>query len=331
MNIDNQDNNRIQNLIKLSNSKYVVGDSKKTNKGREIRAGVYGGLPFDSLVSDVVTGCLPVKSACYGICFAAKNSWEQGFDFGKKVNNILDEDLFINDIKKIPETQKYLRCGWNSDPSWDWNTAVKLANIVFQHDKLMIFITKAFTKTQDNVLEKMIKARSEMRVSISAMDTDIQLEQRLSFIERYRKLGGVVIPILMTSFFKDTKLIDRQNSLVDWLVKGDYPAAENSLRFPIEAPISSVVNQSKCKQIKDENAIWSGRLYSDKLIFPTTTTVPNWYFGLSSGYLSKLDKSFIEKMFVDPVIEHNTIMSSETLYKPPRMCGVKDENITLTQ
>jgi hypothetical protein len=59
--------------------------------------------------------------------------------------------------------------------------------------------------------------------------------------------------------------------------------------------------------------------------------VPNWYFGLSSGYLSKLDKSFIEKMFVDPVIEHNTIMSSETLYKPPRMCGVKDENITLTQ
>lgn len=138
----------------------------------------------------------------------------------------------------------------------------------------------------------------------------------------FRDAGGVAIPILMTASFKDTRLRERQERLVEWLTACDFPAAENSLRFPEDAPVARLVDMKNTRPIADSKDIWSGRLYSDRLVFPTTTTIPDWYEGLGSGFLSKLDKDFIGSLFLDPVMTNEEVMSSSESLHHPRQCGV---------
>ena len=90
-----------------------------------IRAGRPGGLSFDSLTTDLFLGCLPATQICYGSCFAARAAFDAGVDFARRVPNVLDEVTFTDDLERLPGDQKYLRNGWNSDPSWDWSQAAR--------------------------------------------------------------------------------------------------------------------------------------------------------------------------------------------------------------
>ncbi|APD49709.1 hypothetical protein [Francisella hispaniensis] len=313
----------IQEAISNSNKTFIKNNEVlKPYSSTKIRAGIAGGLPFNSLVSDVSMGCLPKSSACYGMCFAAKSSWQKGFDFGKKITNIIDEDLLKKDLLRLPKNQKYLRCGWNSDPSWNWLLSYKIANILRKNDLLTIFITKAFTKVPDILLKYIALTKAEMRVSLSALDTNAQLEHRLKFIERYRELGGIIIPILLTASFKEDELITRQNNIVEWLVQNDFPAAENSLRFPKDSFMLKFIDHSKVKTMSDESSLWSGRLYPKKLVFPTTTSIPPEYTGINSSFLSELDLDYINKLFIDPVRTHKEVLQSKQSLSSPKMCGV---------
>ncbi|WP_233420536.1 hypothetical protein [Xenorhabdus nematophila] len=176
----------------------------------------------------------------------------------------------------------------------------------------------------DDITQRLIAIKAEMRVSISALDTNEHLKQRLSFVEGYRNAGGIVIPIVLTAYFKDIALMERQQNIVDWMVKHDYPAAENSLRFPHDAKILELVDPNMARPLDKDDAFWSGRLYPDKLLFPTTTTIPEDYQGINSGYLSDLNLDEIHKLFTDPVKTHQEVMHSDLPLSSPKMCGVSD-------
>ncbi|MDX7990985.1 hypothetical protein [Xenorhabdus littoralis] len=324
MNITKEKEKLLIQLVRESNKEYTKKHDLKPAEPMLIRAGVAGDLPFNSLTTDVVTGCLPESMACYGMCFSAISSWENGIDFGKRIDNKLDEDIFVNDLKALPSTQKYIRCGWNSDPSWNWSVSTRMAELAQEEGLLMIFITKSFKKMPDEIVRRLISVKAEMRVSISALDTNEQLKQRIEFIEYYRNAGGVVIPIVLTACFKDIILMDRQQNIVDWMDKHDYPAAENSLRFPYDAKISELINPDMVKPLNKGNEFWSGRLYPNQLVFPTTTTVPEHYQGINSGYLSELDMDGIHQLFTDPVKTHQEVMQSDLPLASPKMCGVSD-------
>ncbi|PHM33229.1 hypothetical protein [Xenorhabdus innexi] len=324
MYLKNESEKFIKKLVKDSNRGYTQNAIFKPANSMLIRAGIAGGLPFDSLTSDVVTGCLPESMACYGMCFAAISSWRDGIDFGKRIDNYLDEDIFNCDLRALPDSQKYIRCGWNSDPSWNWSLSTRIAELARDANLLMIFITKAFRNIQDNIIQRLVTTRAEMRVSVSALDTNEQLKKRLEFIEQYRNAGGITVPIVLTGFFKDITLMERQKNIVNWMVKNDYPAAENSLRFPYNAKVSELVDQSMTRPLEKGDEFWSGRLYPDKLIFPTTTTIPENYQGLNSSYLSQLELSEINKLFIDPVKTNEEVMASDSALASPKMCGISD-------
>ncbi|MDR0218440.1 MAG: hypothetical protein LBI71_06070 [Enterobacteriaceae bacterium] len=324
MHIAKENENIIKKLVTESNRKYTQETELKPAKPMLIRAGIAGGLPFNSLTSDVVTGCLPESMACYGMCFSAVSSWKEGIDFGKRIDNQLDEDIFISDLHALPETQKYIRCGWNSDPSWNWSLSTRMAELAREANLLMIFITKSFRKIQDDILKRLVAVKTEIRVSVSALDTNEQLKRRIEFIEQYRRAGGVIIPIVLTAFFKDITLMERQNNIVNWMKNNDYPAAENSLRFPYDTKIAELVDQNMTRPMENGRDFWSGRLYPDKLIFPTTTTIPNNYQGIISSYLSDLNIDNINELFIDPVKTHQEVMQSNLPLSSPKMCGVSD-------
>lgn len=312
----------LNRLIYESNRSNIGPEPLKKPDSLVIHAGLAGGLPFNTLTTDIVSGCLPARHACYGICFAAKECWKQGIDFGTRVLNHFDSDIFKADLERLPETQGYVRNGWNSDPSWAWKQALALSRAVQKSGRLTIFITKAFTQINAKMCTDLAKSGAEIRVSISALDNHMQLTHRMQFIRNYREAGGIIVPILMSAKFKNKGLVDRQGQIVEWLQIHDLPAAENSLRFPIDAPITQMIDVSSTRRIAGSNDVWSGRLYADRLLIPTTTTVLDSYRGLDCGFLSKLNMEFVRSLFHDPVKTHEEVMESSEDQRPPRQCGV---------
>lgn len=315
---------RIAALIYESNESYIPSQALKAPEGIPIRVGMAGGLPNNSITSDLVSGCLSAKQACYGTCFAAKAFWGQGIDFGMRVENTLDRSLIERDVDQLPDSQRYIRNGWNSDPSWDWEKGLQLTRIIRESGLLMIFISKAFRTIETKAMTGFVENGAEMRISLSGLDNNTQLKGRLKFLLDYREAGGVAIPVVMSACYNVAELNERQESIVDWLLEHDFPVAENSLRFPINAPIASLIDLKKTQFIKDSIDVWSGRLFADRVLFPTTTSMPDDYHGLPSGYASKIDKRNLSSLFVDPVKTHEQVMKHPNGLVPPKKSGVPE-------
>ena len=275
-----------------------------------IRVGKAGGLPFDSLTTDLFLGCLPPSRICYGSCFAAKAAFEAGYDYGTRVANTLEPDILARDIAQLPVAQMHLRNGWNSDPSWNWQQAGELAKLVYAQGKHLIFITKAFLAIKDEEMPALIESKAEIRVSLSAFDTKPQLNHRLHFIQRYRDAGGTIIPHVMSTYFKNPALNKRQDDIVQYTVKHDFPAAENSLRFPSDSPVLDSLDTSIFGRTSDNGDYWCGRLFPEQLQVPTTTSIPSTYKGLESPYLSANSHQFLSSLWFDTIPTNDQVRGS---------------------
>jgi hypothetical protein len=290
-------------------------------KPQKIRAGRAGGLPFDSLTTDLFLGCLSANEICYGNCFAARAAFESGHDYGTRVENDLDEALLLSDIAALPAEQKFLKNGWNSDPSWHWRKALRLTEIIHDAGLHTVFITKCFTKLDDEIMARLAQLGLELRVSVSAFDSRPQFEHRLRVMQEYRANGGVSIPQLFTTRFSDPALNARQDKIVQYLCELDLPAAENSLRIDPASPVARLLDQSACEHVAGTNDLWCGRLFPDVLLVPAMTAMPPSYTGLQSGRLSANAPSFIASLWNDWIPTHEQVMAGPALRRPLQ-CGV---------
>jgi hypothetical protein len=286
-----------------------------------IRAGIAGGLPFDSLTTDLFLGCLPAREVCYGNCFAARAAFAAGFDFGTRVENTLDEDVFRADLARVPKTQMFLRNGWNSDPSWGWRKAQRLAELIHESGRHTVFITKMFAAIPADVIARFVELGVELRISMSAFDTKPQLELRMRVADEYRRAGGVAVPLVMSASYADDALNAKQDALVRYMVDNDWPCAENSLRFDTASPVRLQIREEDCGKVESSGDLWSGRLYVDVLRIPTLTSLPPGYHGLESPYLSGNSAELLASLWHEPVHTHAEVMSGARLEKP-RQCGV---------
>ncbi|MGW2297446.1 hypothetical protein [Streptomyces violaceorubidus] len=311
----------VRRLISKSSAGMVEGRSLRVPEPVTIRAGRRGGLPFDSITSDLYLGCLPAAQICYGSCFAARSAFAADYDFGTRVENRLDADVLREDLIALPEEQRFLRNGWNSDASWNWPKALTLAELVRQSGRCTVFVTKYFRTIDPGTLAGLVEAGAELRVSVSAMDTPGQLRQRLAGLLSYRDAGGVAVPVVMTSRYADERLDRRQDELVDWIVRHDLPGAENSLRFPPHLAVTDLIDKDRAGVLDDSGDLWAGRLYGEALPVPTITSVPADYPGLQSRRRSALDLDQLEAWRKDPVRTHEEVMSGGRLAKP-QQCGV---------
>jgi hypothetical protein len=313
----------------LAHVRSTVAKSADTIRGQSalrvpdpcvIRAGRAGGLPFDSITTDLYLGCLPIAQTCYGSCFAARTAYQSGFDFGVRVENILDRKTLLADLSCLPSHQSFLRNGWNSDASWNWNKALRLAEIIRETNRFVVFVTKCFKPIEIGVAQSLARIGAELRVSVSALDTPSQLKQRFDALLSYRAAEGIAIPVVMTTAFAVEELNDRQNSIVDWITGQDLPGAENSLRIPPDLPVVELLDRRQVRHLDESGDLWAGRLYLDALPVPTITSVPNDYPGLPSVYLTEIDRQVLESWQYDPVRTHAEVLSGLRLTKP-KQCG----------
>lgn len=313
---------RLQALVAASFDEYRDTTSLVPREPEVIRAGKIGGLPFDSLTTDLAGGCLPARHVCYGNCFAARAAFEAGIDFGTRVRNMIEPDVLRGDLAALPASQGYLRNGWNSDPSWEWHLALELSNKVVASGRHMVFITKCFRKPDADTMRALASLRVELRVSISAFDSDSQLRMRTEVVEAYRAAGGVAIPQLMSASFAAEELNRRQAQILDYFEADDFPMSENSLRFAADSTVLPAIALKACGRVSSNGDYWSGRLFTT-LSIPTLTTLPPWYRGLSSGFRSKIGSDELANLWYDPVPTHDEVMSG--VFDKPTQCGVAAE------
>jgi hypothetical protein len=280
-----------------------------------IRAGLAGGLPFDGLTTDLFLGCLPASQICYGSCFAAKEAFAAGYDFTHRVPNILNEDVLRSDLRTISSRQGFLRNGWNSDPSWDWERAARVGELVAEAGKHPVFLTKAFLTPDEKQYGRMAAVGAELRICISAFDTDAQLRHRFQIMHDYREHGGLSVPVVMTAAFKDEALNNRQARIVDQVLDLNLPGAENSIRFNPRSRVMSAINPEVCGPVANTGDLWAGRIYSDKLTVPTLSSVSAGYRGVQP-YRSQNSASSLEPLFADPVPTHAEILGGAVRGKP---------------
>jgi hypothetical protein len=289
-------------------------------KPQHIRAGRAGGLPFDSLTTDLFVGCLPASLVCYGSCFAARAAFDAGIDFGHRVENMLDEQIFVDDLEGLPPGQRYLKNGWNSDPSWSWNKALQMATLVHSAGRHLVFITKCFTTMTDAQADAFARMGIELRVSLSALDSEAQLAHRIDAGAAYRRAGGVAVPQVFTAVFRDARLNTRQLRIAEHLVGLDFPVAENSLRFTPGSPMLELVDTASCGRVADTGDLWSGRLYASLLPYPALTAVAPGYAGLPGGFHSAHEQSLAPGLWHESIPTHAEVMAGEQ--PKPRQCGV---------
>ena len=257
-------------------------DGLKSMPQFKIRCGINGGLPFETLMTDVISGCLNINNACYGNCTACNFWLKKGYNFGKRINNVFDEKLFIKDIENLPNDVKWLRQGWASDCSFSdmsWKLIASISELLAKYSISLLIITKIHKTPSINILKILAKNNTEIRVSLSAFDTKEEFIKRFKFLHLYKSLGGKAIPYVMTALFKNKTLSNNQKIIVRNIVEGDFIAGEHPLRINIDNPLYNLLKNNGFIHHKFTDQYWFGRILNKipNFILPPPTHLPNDY------------------------------------------------------
>jgi len=271
-----------------------------------------GGLPWDMQTSDIMVGCLPLDKVCFGQCFAAHLANKQGINFAKRIRRILDEDLLNQDYNNMPAKQKWVRHGWNSDPSWNWDMAIKVGEITRKNGKHIVYNTKFHVQPTDKQIAKLLEIKAEIRLSLSAIDEQDVLTKRFKIFEKFRTKGGIGIITFISSKYKYKELNERQEDIVKYIVMHDIPAGEMPFRVSLKYGTGKLIEDGFFK-VPECNAVWFGRLYPKKLPLPVLASTAPCYAGLKTNKLSKVTPKYIKKITVDPIPTYSSLCKGKNL------------------
>lgn len=254
-----------------------------------IRCGTHGGLPFETLMTDILSGCLPINNVCYGNCTACDFWVNKGYNFGNRTKNYFDKDIFINDVKNLPKNVKWLRQGWISDCSFSeesWRLVSDISEILAHYSISLLIITKVHRLPSPEILKKLAKNNAEIRVSLSAFDTKTEHKRRFKFLKTYKKLGGKAIPYVMTALFNNKLLTKNQKIIINKIIKGDYLAAEHPLRINVESAYYNFLAKNGFNHPKFNNQYWFGRILYNipNFVLPPPTHLPDNYTLMFKSY-----------------------------------------------
>lgn len=279
------------NNFPSQNKKNIDISKLKPMKKNYIVCGKKNGLPFDYLMTDVMSGCINLNSICYGNCTAALFWLKKGYNFGKNTMNIFDPKLFEECVNTLPKNQKWIRQGWMSDCSLteeSWKKVADVSSILAQHNISLMIITKIHKYPSHRIMKMLAKNNTEIRVSLSALDTDLEIEKRFKFLLEYKEMGGISIPYLMSAKYKNKVLKSNQKFIIEYIVENDFIAGEHPLRISKDNPLIHELCDDGFYHPKFEDQYWFGRiLYNVKnFMLPAPTHLKPEYHLTYKSYSS---------------------------------------------
>jgi len=214
----------------------------KTNK-----ISLSGNRKVDPNTLDISKGCIGAQkreNGCYNACYACKMSKLANKDFSVPVPQILDESLLRKQLKTLK--QNWVRIGVSGDPSSDWDTTVKVCQIVRESGRTPVVKTKCWTEPEQIHLKQMAVSNTIFQVSMSALDDEDESKRRSKALASYRDLlPGYSVPMVNSLAFKPGELHTRQATDSELLLKFCGSILEVPIRLFKTNPIWKELDESK--------------------------------------------------------------------------------------
>lgn len=180
------------------------------------------------------SGCTAERPCgCYDNCYAQNIASRYRFDFKHPVKR----DFYKNDaqpmffdfddathaseiIKQIRRADMpFIRIGEMGDPSDDWRHTLNICSLISHAGKPIVIITKHWKAIPGDVLESARMLNLHINTSISAMDSEDEIEYRLKQYKRLQSYCNSVLRIVSCDFNINNPRGERMAYIQDTLFK----------------------------------------------------------------------------------------------------------------
>jgi hypothetical protein len=187
------------------------------------------------LILDTIKGCTYFNKpgGCYGNCYAKKifdrynfdkSIVKRNFNIDKNYIDLFgfkDEKHVWNISKRINEIDfPFIRIGDMGDPSEDWNHTINICEQL-RINKPIVIITKHIKKLTYELLERIEKINIVINTSISAMDSNDEIFNRLSEYKMLKKFCKSILRIVSCDFNLKNKIGKEQMEMQKHLFDND--------------------------------------------------------------------------------------------------------------
>ena len=144
---------------------------------------------------DTVKGCAEgmrkyPNGGCYGECYAYRGAIRYGIDFSVSVSRKLLPSTAHHIFSIIKRHRAaWYRIGVAGDPCHDWENTVLVCEAMRYTGKIPVIVTKHWLTLSDDHIARLRTANAVFNTSASGLDTDEEIEYRVSQILRLKRAG----------------------------------------------------------------------------------------------------------------------------------------------
>ena len=192
---------------------------------------------------DTVKGCTLGMHArpgagCYDECYAYKIAVRYGINFNVSVRRgFVDQwehrDRLIRELLGQPAA--WYRIGVMGDPCHAWTHTLNVIRSLRPARKSAVIISKLWVTLSDDHVSRLLDLDAVLNISISALDTDAELNHRLAQLRRLRGFGINTVARVITCSFGDTAW-GRSRSELQAKLMALTPVIDNPLRLSSTNP-----------------------------------------------------------------------------------------------
>ena len=190
-------------------------------------------------ILDTIKGCSMCSrekpNGCYDNCYANNIAIRYRYEFSMPVKrdfNRDEEQLYffgahdekhesqlINKIKGIE--MPFVRIGEMGDPSFDWRHTIDICNIIAISKKPIVIITKHLNSIPHEILKEIDHLNICINTSISALDEEQQIKQRLQQYLILKNHCKSVLRIVSCDFNKGCSIGNNNSKIQDDLFNNE--------------------------------------------------------------------------------------------------------------
>jgi len=168
-----------------------------------------------------------------------------GIDFFQPIRRDFDKRLLEKQLERYEID--WVRIGCISDPSLDWNTTCDVAELVHEHGKTPVVITKVYKTPTGKKLERLAASNAVLQISVCGFTSRRDLGKRKRLAIKAKHLKGVNVAWRINSgrWHRDRKPAKVQADLVGFAKTIDIPIVDTPLRLFQTSPFWKHVDQEK--------------------------------------------------------------------------------------
>ncbi len=187
-------------------------------------------------IVDTVKGCSVCSTekplGCYDNCYAKMIADRYGLDFTNPIKRSFDTDIdqimlfdfvsssHINEVVRKIRSSKmpFVRIGEMGDPSEDWEHTLNMCGVISMSGKPIVIITKHWKVMSDSQVEMLRELNITVNTSISALDSEQEIDHRLNQYHRLSKYCNSVLRVVTCNFNTSDEKGYELDSVQDWLL-----------------------------------------------------------------------------------------------------------------